>query len=73
MAPLAVFKAPVVLLRSAPTPIAVLLSALLKASAPPPTPVLKLPVVLLKSEYQPTAVFPAPVVRFFRAWLLPPC
>src|SRR5439155_12300400 len=54
---------PVVLSKSAAAPTAVLESALLRASAPPPTPVLKLPVESKKSERQPSAVFPAPVVR----------
>jgi hypothetical protein len=40
----------------------VLFSAVLRASAPAPTPVLKLLVVSLNSEYQPTAVFAEPVV-----------
>src|SRR5436309_13433727 len=61
--PTAVFCVPVVLSKSAAAPTAVLESALLRASAPPPTPVLKLPVVSKKSENQPSAVFPAPVVR----------
>src|SRR5205823_8986877 len=59
---MAVFCVPVVLSKSAAAPTAVLESALLRASAPPPTPVLKLPVVSKKSERQPSAVFPAPVV-----------
>src|SRR5213592_1119218 len=60
---MAVFCVPVVLSKSAAAPTAVLESALLSASAPPPTPVLKLPVVFKKSERQPSPVFPAPVVR----------
>src|SRR5437899_12196991 len=60
---MAVFCVPVVLSKSAAAPTAVLESALLRASAPPPTPVLKLPVVSKKNERQPSAVFPAPVVR----------
>src|SRR4029453_7523997 len=42
-------------------------SAVLRASAPPPTPVLKLAVVAVESAYQPTPVFPAPVVSKLRA------
>jgi hypothetical protein len=45
--PLAVLKLPVVLLKSAPAPVAVFWSALLLKSAPAPMAVLKLPVVLL--------------------------
>src|SRR5262249_60303391 len=60
---MAVFCVPLVLSKSAAAPTAVLESALLRASAPPPTPVLKLPVVSKKRERQPSAVFPAPVVR----------
>ena len=48
--PVAVFSVPVVLSKSAAAPTAVLESALLRASAPPPTPVLKLPVLSKKSE-----------------------
>src|SRR5439155_10535694 len=60
---MAVFCVPVVLSKSAAAPTAVFESALLRASAPPPTPVLKLPVVSKNSERQPSPVFPAPVVR----------
>src|SRR6266481_6165083 len=61
--PTAVFCVPLVLSNNAAAPTAVLESALLRVSAPPPTPVLKLPVVSKKSDRQPSAVFPAPVVR----------
>src|SRR5882724_4315935 len=64
-----------VLLKSAPAPIAVLSTPspvdwfpTLKRSVPAPTPVLKLPSVLLHSENQPTAVFATPVVRLKRAF-----
>src|SRR5215472_6419611 len=58
---------PSVLSNIAPAPTAVLESASLRASAPPPTPVLKLASVLVKSARQPSAVFPAPVVLLMRA------
>src|SRR6266480_4048689 len=59
---------PVVLSKSAAAPVAVLLSAVLRSSAPAPTAVLKLPVVLAESENNPTAVLNPPVVRLKRAF-----
>jgi len=59
---------PVVLLKSAPPPVAVLLSAVLENSVPAPIAVLRLPVRLLWSENQPTAVLYVPVVRLRRAF-----
>jgi hypothetical protein len=47
--------------------VAVLLSAVLRSSAPAPTAVLKLPVVTPDNENVPIAVFPTPVVRLLRA------
>jgi hypothetical protein len=58
-----------VLNKSAAAPIAVFSSALLNRSVPTPTAVLKLAVISLKSGNQPTAVFPAPLVRFFSAFV----
>jgi hypothetical protein len=52
----AVLKAPVVLLKSAAAPVAVLLSAVLARSVPAPMAVLKLLLALLLSEEKPTAV-----------------
>jgi hypothetical protein len=49
-APLAVLKAPVPLLKSAPAPIAVLLLAVLLKSVPAPIAVFNRPSVLLLSE-----------------------
>ena len=44
-APLAVLRSPVVLLKSAPAPVAVFSFAVFSRSVPAPTPVLKLPLV----------------------------
>ena len=67
-APLAVFWTPVVLLRSAPAPVAVLLSAVLARSVPAPTAVLNSPVVNALSDSQPTAVLAARVVTLKKAF-----
>lgn len=64
---MAVFSVPVVLSKSAAAPSAVFESALLRTSAPAPTPVLKLPVLFEKSERHPRPVFPAPLVSSLRA------
>src|SRR5882724_951236 len=54
---MAVFSVPVVLLKSAPKPVAVLSSPLvLKVSAPEPAAVFSVPAVLLKSAKEPMAV-----------------
>src|SRR6266498_3343747 len=67
---------PVVLLKSAPAPVAVFSFAVLARSAPAPTAVLNLPSVLLLSENRPTAVLYVPVVRLKSAFcpsaVLPP-
>src|SRR6266480_6580394 len=60
---------PVVLLKSAPKPVAVLLvPVVLLRSAWKPSAVLDEPVVLLKSENQPCAVLSDPVVLILSAW-----
>ncbi len=75
-APLAVLAIPVVLLKSAPAPVAVFSFAVLSRSVPAPTPVQKLPSERLRIEYMPTAVLYNPVVRLKSAELpsavLPP-
>ncbi len=59
----AVLESPVVLFKSAPAPVAVLLSAVLSTNVPAPIPVLNLPSVTLGRENQPTAVLYVPLVR----------
>jgi hypothetical protein len=66
-APSAVLSVAVVLLKSAPAPIAVLLLPVLLRSVPAPTPVHKLPSVRLRSEYTPNAELYKPVVTLARA------
>src|SRR4051794_22364297 len=61
--PLAVLRAPVVLLKSANAPVAVFSSEALNRSAPAPTPVLNWLVALALRERNPTAVLNPPVVR----------
>src|SRR4051812_44813786 len=61
--PLAVFRAPVVLLKSANAPVAVFSSEALNRSVPAPTPVLNWLVALPLSERKPTAVLNPPVIR----------
>jgi hypothetical protein len=73
LTPFAVFPVPVVLLKSAAAPVAVLLSAVLARSVPAPTAVLNAPVVLLLRERNPTAVLKPPVVRLRRAFCLLQC
>ena len=58
---------PVVLLKSAPAPVAVFSSAVLRRSAPAPVPVQKLPSVRLSSENIPIPVLYRPLVRLKRA------
>jgi hypothetical protein len=66
--PLAVLPPPVVLLKSAPAPLAEFWSALLERSVPAPTPMLNLPSTLLLSENKPMALLYMPVVRLKRAF-----
>jgi hypothetical protein len=63
---LAVLPSPVLLLKSAPAPVAVFSSEVAAKSAPAPVAVLKLPVILVFNENQPTAVLYVPVVRLRR-------
>ena len=58
---------PMVLFKSAPAPLPVLLFAVLVKSVTAPTAALNLPWILLLMENEPTAVLYAPVVRLSRA------
>ncbi len=66
--PFAVFPVPVVLLKSAAAPVAVLLSPVLSKSVSAPIAVLNFPVVVLLSEKDPIAVLNVPPVRLSKAF-----